>query len=254
MARISAAVLAFVLMLSWGCSTWPVHPGPEILKTLQGKRVGVVLLAVPAGSITEVATNTRIVGPATIQGWVDGPWRDDLEYEPIRLAQMRPLQQEVVEGRAGEFTIVQDMFVEGMKRRGVESFKVGQPVAARGLPLFDGGILKRLYPAYDYRYLGQAHGADFLVVIDLKSYGPYCHFIYATNDYMEVRAQASVQLIDVSTNRILWQTARGRGSFRAPVEASCGKEEEVPVIIRELDNLLKQTSDAMYLDFFIPGT
>jgi Holliday junction resolvase RusA-like endonuclease len=38
------------------------------------------------------------------------------------------------------------------------------------------------------------------------------------------------------------------------VEASCGKEEEVPVIIRELDNLLKQTSDAMYLDFFIPGT
>jgi hypothetical protein len=250
-ARISGSILVLLLAFSWGCSSnRPVHPDPQVIKGLQGKKVGVILLSIPPGGITEGVTTTRVLMPPDPQGFVEGPWRDDAEYQPIRLAEMKPLQQAVVEGGSGEFSLVQDMFVEGFRMRGVESFKVDRPVAARGLPVFKGGSQKKLYPAVDYRYLGKGCGADFLMVIELEDFGPYCHYTYASNDYTEVRAEAEASLIDTNTNRILWKTGRGRGKFRKEVEASCGREEHIPIITGALDELLSQAASALYLDFF----
>jgi hypothetical protein len=168
------------------------------------------------------------------------------------MAERRPLQQAVVEWGSGGFALVQDMFVEGLRRRGVASFKVEEPVSARSLPEFKSGLNRKLYPAVDYRFIGKSRAADCLVVIELKDFGPYCHYIYATNDFTGVRAEASVSLIDAPTNRILWKTPGGRGEFRAPVEARCGSEEQIPVIMGALDELLYRVADRLYLDFFCP--
>jgi hypothetical protein len=252
-ARAGMAWCALVLAVCWGCARpAAIHPGLELLKGLQGKKVGVVLLTIPPGGISESAAATRVVTPPNDQGVMGGPWQDDAEYEPIRIAERRPLQQAVVEWGSGEFSLVQDMFVEGLKRRRVASFKVEEPVSARSLPEFKSGLGRKLYPAVDYRYLARSHGADSLVVIELKDFGPYCHYIYATNDYTEVRADASVSLVDAATNRILWKTGRGRERFRTSVEARCGSEEQIPVIMGAMDKLLYRVADGMYLDFFCP--
>lgn len=253
MARAGMGVCALLLVLCWGCaSSGPIHPGAELMKGLKGRKVGVVLLTIPPGGITESAAATRVVTPPDSVGVVGGPWQDDAEYEPIRMAERRPLQREVVEWGSGGFSLVQDLFVEGLRRRGGSSFKVEEPVSARGLPMFKSGLGRKLYPAVDYRYLGRSRGADCLVVIELKDFGPYCHYIYAANDRTEVRAEATVSLIDAATNRILWKTGKGRETFRRSVKAQCGNEEEIPVILTALDELLDKAVDGLYLDFFAP--
>jgi hypothetical protein len=253
-ARISGCMLALLMLCFWACSvSRPIHPDPQLMKGLQGRKVGVVLLTIPPGGITEGVTTTRILMPPDPNNpLVEGPWMDEAEYQPIRLAEMRPLQQAVLDGGSGEFSLVQDMFVEGLRRRGAVSFKVEQPVASRSLPVFTGGLQKKFYPAVDYRYLGKSCGAHLLMVIELLDFGPYCHYIHATNDYTQVRVEARVSLIDVATNRILWKIGKGRGAFRRDVEASCGKEEEIPVIMAAMDKLLSQASTALYLEFFSP--
>jgi hypothetical protein len=252
-ARIGTGILALMLAFSWGCSSArPVHPDPQLIKGLQGKRVGVVLLTIPPGGIIEGITTTRVLMPPDSQGIVEGPWQDDAEYQPIRLAEMKPLQKAVVEGGSGDFSLVQDMFVEGLRRRGVASFKVDRPVAARSLPVFKAGLEKKHYPTVDYRYLGKGCGADCLMVIELADFGPYCHYIYASNDYTEVRAEARTSLIDGATNRILWKTAKGRDVFRKNVKALCGEEKQIPLIMDAMDDLLHQAADDLYLDFFAP--
>jgi hypothetical protein len=253
-ARLSGCALVPLLAFFLGCSSvWPVHPDPRLMDSLKGRRVGVVLLAIPPGGITEGAAPSRTLTPPSPDAvMMEGPWMDDAEYRPLRLAEMKPLQEAVVEGGPGGFSQVQDMFVEGLRRRGAKSFKVCGPVTARGLPAFKTGLGKRRYPAVDYRYLARRCGADCLMVIELADFGPYCHYIHATNDYTEVRAEAETSLIDASTNSILWKTARGRGRFRREVAASCGNEEQIPVIMRALDELLYHAADGLYLDFFSP--
>ncbi len=249
--RIVIGPLMLLLLFFWGCSSSrPIHLDSRFWKQQQGKRVGVIVLALPPAAITESVTVTRVVKPPDELGFVEGPWMDDAEYQPLRIAEMKPLQMEILELDAREFFQVQDLFVSGLRQRGFSAFKINEYITERSLPPFSGGLVESLYATADYRGLGKAYGADYLVVIRLVRYGPYCHYVYAYNDHMAVEAQTHAELIDTRTNRILWRAGYDRDKFQRSVEASCGNEEEIPVISVALKTLLSDAAVTLAQDFF----
>ncbi len=251
--RIVVGPLMLLLLFLVGCSSGrPIHLDPQFWIQQQGKRVGVILLTLPPAAITEGVTNTRVVKVSDQFGFTEGPWMDDAEYQPLRIAEMKPLQMEILELDAREFSRVQDLFVSGLKKRGFSSFKVDEYIAERSLPPFSGGLVEYLYATADYRGLGRAYGADYLVVIRLVRYGPYCHYIYAYNDHMAVVAQARAELIDTRTNRIIWRAGNNQEKFQRSIDASCGNEEQIPVISEALKTLLSDIAVTLAQNFFQP--
>jgi hypothetical protein len=106
------------------------------------------------------------------------------------------------------------------------------------------------YENRDFRELGKSSGADYLVVIKLDSYGPYCHFIDLYNDYVEVQAQAQAELIDAKTNRILWKTGYSQGGFRKAVQATTYRPDQIPVIIDAQRKLLSEAARSLSEELF----
>lgn len=251
--RIVTGPLMLLLLFLVGCSSGrPIHLDPQFWKQQQGKRVGVILLALPPAAVTEGVTNTRVLKAPDDLGFMEGPWMDDIEYGPLRVAEMRPLRMEILELDAREFSRVQDLFVSGLKKKGFEAFSVDKAIAERSLPEFSGGLAEYGYAGADYRGLGRDYGADYLVVVRLVRYGPYCHYIYAYNDYVAVEAQAGAELIDTRTNRILWRAGISQDRFKRTIDASCGDEEQIPIISQALKNLLSDIAENLARNFFQP--
>ncbi len=250
--RIVLGILIPVLLCPGGCSSVrPIPLDPHFWQQ-QGKKIGVVLLTPPPAETTRLAPQTGAFNPSAPFALNNEPWLEDMAAEPLRLAEMKPLQKAVLKLDAREFYLVQDLFVNGLRRRGFSAFKVEQPVVESLLPRFGGWDMGRSYEETDFRGLGKSFGADYLVVVHLVRYGPYCHYVHAYNDRMAVEAQVHAELIDAKTNRILWRTGGKRYDFSSPVNASCGNEEDIPVISEALRDLLGNAAQTLSRDFFVP--
>ena len=240
-------LLAFYIV---GCASLePIPLNPQFWHQ-QGKRVGVVLAAYPPGeTIVNVDTINGFAGARQFiyGGMLQSPNHD---YEPMRYAEVRPLREAVEKLNAGEFSKVQELFVESLKEKGFDAFKVERAIVEKDLPHFKDGMGNGRYENRDFRKLGESSGADYIIVIKLGSYGPSCHFIDFYNDYVEVRAQAQAELIDVKTNVILWKTGYSEGDFRKPVDATTYRPDQIPIIIDAQKKLLSDAAVSLYKDFF----
>jgi hypothetical protein len=99
----------------------------------------------------------------------------------------------------------------------------------------------------DFRKLGQARAADYLMVIELVNYGPYCHYVFAYNDHMSVDVDVRAELIDARTNRVLWRKVK---TFNRLVKASCSNQDHIPIITGALQTLLSDASLLLPYEFF----
>jgi hypothetical protein len=248
--RIVLGILIPVLLYQGGCSSIrPIHLDPQFWQQ-QGKKIGVVLLTLPPAETTKLAIQTETFDPSAPFALNNQPWMEDMVCEPLRIADVKTLQKAVLKLDAREFSLVQDLFVNGLKARGFSAFKVDQPVMRGCFPKFRERDIRRSFERTDFRGLGTTYGADYLIVIDLVRYGPYCHYVYAYNDHMAVEAQARAELIDAKTNRILWRTGGKQYDFSRPINASCGNEDDIPIISYALRKLLENTAKAISRDFF----
>ncbi|HQI01878.1 MAG TPA: hypothetical protein PLA18_11420, partial [Deltaproteobacteria bacterium] len=220
--RIVLGILIPVLLCPGGCSSVrPIPLDPHFWQQ-QGKKIGVVLLTPPPAETTKLAPPTETFNTSAPFAMNNEPWLEDMVTEPLRLAEMKPLQKAMLKLDAREFHLVEDLFVSGLKRRGFSAFKVDQLVMRSYFPKFREWDMRRSYEKTDFRGLGKTYGADYLIVVDLVRYGPYCHYVYAYNDHMAVEVQVRAELIDARTNRILWRTGGKKYDFSSPVNASCG--------------------------------
>jgi len=211
----------------------------------QGKRVGVALFVPPHAETTEGVLPTIIAGDANV--FIQQQPIGDMAYEPIRLADMNSLQQAAQKQDAEVFYQVQDLFVKGFRERGFDAFRIEQPIAKKDIP--KRGTMDRSGPleGRDFRNFGRSRAADYLMVIELVSYGPYCHYVYAYNDHMSVDADVRAELIDARTNRILWREVK---TYNRPVNASCSNQDQFPIITRELRTLLSDMASQVPDSFF----
>jgi hypothetical protein len=244
--RIVSGLLILLLLYPGGCAVHKSITLDPHFWQQQGKRVGVYLLAFPLAKATEFATPTYIFGNVSPLAQGEPLWNNDMDYEPLRLSDMRPLQQASQEQGAEEFSRVQDLFVEGLRGRGFTAFKVQPPMTKKYLPTFKGGK-EGPYEKRDYRGLGKTRNADYLIVIELVRYGPYCHYIYAYNDHMEVQVQVRAEMLDMRDNRILWKMGE---NFHRPVDASCSDRDQIPIITDALKNLLADAAQSVPRSFF----
>ena len=248
--RVIIGLLILLASYIVGCASLkPIPLNPQFWHQ-QGKRVGVVLAAYPPGeTIVNVDTINRFAGARQYiyGGMLQSPNHD---YEPMRYAEVRPLREAVDKLNAGEFSKVQGLFVESLKEKGFDAFKVEHAIVEKDLPHFKDGMGNGRYENRDFRELGGSSGADYIIVIKLGSYGPSCHFIDFYNDYVEVRAQAQAELIDAKTNLILWKTGYSEGDFRKPVDATTYGPDQIPIIIDAQKKLLSDAAVSLYKDFF----
>lgn len=250
--RIVLGILIPALLYPGGCSSIkPIPLDPQFWQQ-QGKKVGVVLLELPSAETTEMAPPTETFDPTAPFALNNQPFLEDMVVEPLRLADLKRLQKAVLKLDAREFSLVQDLFVSGLKSRGFSAFKVDQPVGRECFPKFGERSVRGTYEKTDFRRLGTFYGADYLVVIDLVRYGPYCHYVYAYNDRMAVQAQVRAELIDAKTNRVLWRTGGKEYDFSKPLNASCSNEDDIPLISAALKGLLDDTAKTLSRDFFAP--
>ncbi len=248
--RIILSILIPLLLCPLGCSSVRPIPLDPLFWQQQGKKIGVVLLTLPPAEATKLSPQTQTFDPSAPFALNNQPFLEDMAVEPLRLDDMKTLQKAVLKLDAREFTLVQDLFVSGLKERGFLAFKVDQPVTESCFPKYGEWDMRGLYEKTDFRSLGKTYGADYLIVVDLVHYGPYCHYVYAFNDHTAVEAQVRAVLIDARTNRILWRAAGKKYSFSSRVNATCGNEDDIPAISEALRDLLDNAAKSLSRDFF----
>lgn len=248
--RIVLGFLIPVLLFPASCSTVrPIPLDPQFWQQ-QGKKIGVVLLTLPPAETTKLAPITGTFDTTAPLALNNQPWIEDMTAEPLRLADMETLQKAVLKLDAKEFSLVQELFVNGLRARGFAAFKADQPVLRSCFPKFGNRDVRGLYEKTDFRDLARTYGADYLIVVDLVRYGPYCHYVHTYNDHMAVEARVCAELIDAKTNRILWRTGGKKYDFSRPVNATCGNEDDIPAISEALRSLLEDAAKALSRDFF----
>ncbi|HVN72149.1 MAG TPA: hypothetical protein VMU10_09025 [Desulfomonilia bacterium] len=243
--------LSLMVILLGGCASLkPIPLDRQFWQKHEGDRVGVVLFPYPPA---ETIVNVSDTGPYTrvsqyiYGGTLQSP---DMDSAPRFTEEMR-IQQAAQQLDVREFSRLQGLFVKGLNERGFNAFKVGQPGNTKAIPTFKGVQDKDTYESRDFRAFGKAQGADYLVLIELTSYGPACNYIDLNSYSAEVRAHARAELLDVSTNRILWRTGWSQGEFQKTVNASCSVPEQIPVIMDAQKRLLDDAADALSRDFFL---
>jgi hypothetical protein len=248
--RVLGVLLILLSLYIGGCATFkPVPLNPQFWQQ-EGKKVGVVLLTYPPGeTIVAVSTINRFAGAREFiyGGMLESP---EVDYEPMRYAETRPLREAVEKLDARDFSKAQDIFVQGLKERGFKAFKIERPLVKKDLPRFTGGKNEGPYEDRDFRETGKSSGADYLIVVYLIRYGPYAHYTDFYNDYVEVRVQAQAEMLDMKTNRILWRTGLSQGDFRKSVDATTYRPDETPIIIDAQKKLLSDAASSLASDFF----
>jgi len=254
--RRAASLLALALVFLAGCASLrPVPLDPGFWQREQGRRVGVALLAFPQGeTLIDAPRRTPFFIPSSRYSFGGMPWNDEYDDYPLRLAETRPLRQAVERLDAREFSRAQDLFVEGLKAKGFAAFKIEEPVEKKQLPRFKDGGDEAPYEGKDYRELGKASNADYLVLVELVRYGPYCHYIDLYNDYLEVQVHARAVMLDAGTNRILWRTGWSQGDFRRAVDAAPYRPDKTPAVIDAQKALLGDAAASLARELFSPAT
>ena len=239
--RLLMIILPLVAVFLGACASLePVPLDPQFWQQQTGKKVEVALMAYPPA---ETIVNEKHVYGGRLQAPIREP-------KPVRFTEAMRLLYAAQAQDAGEFSSIQDLFVEGLKNNGFIASKVDQPIDQDKIPKFKGIHAFGTYEERDYREFGKDASADYLMLIELVSYGPACHYIDINSDYTEVRAHAQAELLDVKTNQVLWRTGWSQGDFNKSVDASCSRPEQIPIIMDALKNLLGDAASSLSHDFF----
>jgi hypothetical protein len=240
-------VFVFVALIhASGCASMRAVPLDQSFWQEKGRRVGVALEEMPEAVVLINAADTAIGhGRSTI-------FPDEAQYtdHPMRLHETRALRQASRGARGEGFDAVQDLLVQGLVERGFTAYKVDMPADTGTLKSFREGSGDGVYACRDYRDLGKSAGADYLVIVRLEQYGTLCRYIDLNNYEVEVYAGVRAEMIETSTNRVLWRSCMSGGRFTRTVDAECSRPDHVPVILDGLEGLLEDAARSVAGQFF----
>lgn len=245
MNRCGIAMVIAALILASGCASMKAVSLDRSFWQERERRVGVVLEVFPEPDL-DVHVTTTFAGFgrsfAITEDYMYG------DYAMLR-NETRGLRRSLGSSNARGFEGVRDLFVDGLRERGFDAFPVEQRVDARSLPRFagDGGFV---HAPRDYRDIGAALGADVLVVIGLTRHGAVCRYLDFSGYGVDVFAEPSAQMVETSTNRVLWRTGAADVSLSRSVGASCGVPAHAPTILEALHGLLGEAGQALAERFF----
>ncbi len=248
------ALTVLMLVFISGCASLKPVPLDTGFWQEKGKRVGVAFLNIPPAGVQLNSTPLSMgmhPGPSVL----GGTWWDNPGYSgwPMIVSESRTLRSASSHQDAGEFMAVEGLFVQGLKDRGFEAFRVEQGIHEGSLPRFKGDGPDAVYACKDFRDIGRAAHADYLIVLGLDNYGTMCRYIDLNNYDAEVYVHARGFMVDAASNRVLWRTGAFVGHLRRTVDALCSRPDHTPVILGELNALLKEAARVITRDFFEAG-
>jgi hypothetical protein len=90
------------------------------------------------------------------------------------VSESRTLRDASSQLNAREFMAVGGLFVQGLKDRGFDAFRVEQAIDEGSLPRFKGDGLDAVYACRDFRDISKAADADYLIVLGLDKTEQCC--------------------------------------------------------------------------------
>jgi len=245
----NTGLFLIIVLIASGCASLKSVPMEPDFWHQRGKSVAIVLEKYPpAELVVDVSTINMFGGQRQYiyGGILNSP---EVDYEPLRYAEMRPLREAVARMTPEAFFPVREYMAKGLTESGFNSFNLEKPLVKKDLPGFKGSG-EGVYETRDFRGYGSDVHADYLLLIDLVRYGPYVHYIDMVNDYMEVRAETRAELVDAKTNRVLWRTGYREGDHRKAVNATTTRPDQIPTVIDAQNELLNEVARAISREFF----
>lgn len=244
-----AAVIAFLLLFLGGCASLEPRPLPDEFWSNTGKRVGIAFTDMPEAELSiQITTTSMFFSPHSHWPFEGISGMDDMNEHPLLLAETRPLRNSLEGYEPRSFTTVADLFVERLALNNFTGVRFDEPIQLKDYPRFkrDGSM----YASRDVRSLGQRSGVDYLVVIELRRYGVFCHYLDFYNHYTEAISWVKAEMIDCSTNELLWRARSPVGGVREDASGMCGRTSDIPTILDALDAVLGMSASIIMEDFF----
>ena len=240
-------ILVFVVILIFtsGCASMRAVPLERSFWQDKGKRVGIAMALLPKPELdVQVTTTAMILGRSFLQ-------TDDHQFGDyaVIMHETDGLRKAFDNIEAECFDNVRRLFIQELGTQGFDAFRVDQPVDVQTLPRFNGGS-DALHACRDYRDVGTSAGADYLIVFDIRRYGAVCRYIDLNNYGVDVFVEPAAEMIDVSSNRVVWRTGAGYGSLSRLVDASCDRPDHIPIILDSLHDALDVAGQDLVKDFF----
>jgi hypothetical protein len=249
---LAAVLIAGALLCS--CASRRPVPLPEQIRDARGLTVGVALDRICPPEMRIEGLPTGGAGPyGTVPGILGrhdrDRWYGDARH-PIPLSDKRKLERYLREGDADVFREIQDRLVKELSAGGWNAVALKGRVKKDGLPRFEGhgsGYAER-----DYRGVAPGEGLDALIVIDCRWYGMHCHYIdYYHQGFTDAAARFQGQMIDLSTNRLLWRSPEV--GVRNSVPCKCNEPGDYPCIKASLHQAALEASSGLLEDLLGGG-
>lgn len=246
----AAAIFAGALLCS--CASGRPVPLSEEIRQAKGLTVGVALGRICPPEMQIEGPPADGIGPRLTDSVTFG--RRNGEYRgrrhPVLLSDKRKLEAYLRTAQAGVFREIQECLADELSAGAWNAVPLKTQVRESDLPRFQGP--EDGYEDRDYRGIAPGAGLDALMVIDCRWLGVYCHYTgYLHQDFTDASARLQGRMIDLKTNRILWQSPEVR--VRNPIPCRCNEPEDFPCIGAAVRSAAYEAASALMKDLFQGG-
>jgi hypothetical protein len=240
-------IMIFLLTFLTGCTSLRSVQLNQSFWQERGKRVAVALEVVgPPEVIMDISGG---LGQMTNSSSIPIESPDAMEY-PNQFHNTMPLYSasKTLDGKA--FDIARDLLIQGLKERGLDAFNVEGHIEMEKLPRFTGDRSDGTYENMDFSRISKSIGADYIILMDIKYYGMICRYLGLDLLGVDVYADIRGEMIEASTNRILWRTGLADGYLSRTVDVTSTQPDQIKTIFDGMDKLLIDASKNISQKFF----
>ena len=248
--RTCTRIAVLVILSLWflqGCASNKAMPVADEFWQDRGPAVGVAITTVPK---PQVRLRTIYSSGAMVPRILLGPDDGDLDNEELIITQADQLQLERFLGESNiqGLSAARALFVQRLLAAGFPAVAIPENIDLEQVP--DYMPESNGYAQKDYRGFLSARGLDRLIVLQVRWDGVYCHYTGRINNLTEAAVTLRGEMIDLTTNKLLWHSSDEQGTIRKSIECSCERPADTACILEELNGLFDDAAAVLADDFF----
>ncbi len=245
--RRSAFLAVLCLWLLQGCASNTAMPVADEFWQNGRPALGVAITTVPR---PEVRLRRIYSGEVRVPRMLLRPHDEDRDAEDTTMieADQRRLERFLRESDLQGLTAARDLFVQRLSDAGFPVVAILQDIDPGQVPNYT--PKSNGYALEDYRGIMQAKGLERLIVLQVRWNGVYCHYMRRSNNLTEAAVTVRGEMVDLTTNRLLWRSSTEVGTIRKAVACSCDRPSDKACVLEELNRLFEDAAATLADDFF----